>query len=508
MSEKKTEGLEMNFTPMRGIIGDIKRRAPHYLHDYKVGMHPKVLASTLFLFFACLANAVAFGALTGAVTDGAIGTVEMIAATAVGGIVFAIFSGQPLTILGGTGPIVIFTGLLFQVCKSYEIDFLATYAWVGIWSSILMVLLAVFNVSALMRYFTRFTDEIFAALIAVIFIVEAVKSMVTPFAVSPDDFKADVALLTLILGMGTFLLARNFKAFGRQVYTNKTIRGLISDFGPALAIGVMSAFAFIFDGMLTPPPIPEEFTTTTGRAWVVDIFAVPTWVIFGSIVPAIMATILLFLDQNITTNIVNAPMHKLTKGAGFHLDLLVVGVITGACSLLGLPWIVAATVHAVNHVKSLANMKTEQKGDQSKETIDTVIENRVSPLAIHVLIAGAIFALPLIKLIPMAVLFGLFLYMGFATLGGNQFWDRVTLWFTDKTKYPNTGYAQKVSASVVTKFTLIQVFALAALWVLKTSPIGILFPVLIALLVPLRLFMKRKFSEEDLHYLDSEEEED
>ena len=156
-------------------------------------------------------------------------------------------------------------------------------------------------------------------------------------------------------------------------------------------------------------------------------------------------------------------MHKLQKGAGFHLGLLVVGLITGACSIFGLPWIVAATVHAVNHVKSLANMKTEQKGDQSKEVIESVIENRVSPLAIHVLIAGAIFALPLIKLIPMAVLFGLFLYMGFATLGGNQFWDRVTLWFTDKTKYPTTGYAQNVSSSVVTKFTLIQVAALGAL---------------------------------------------
>ncbi|MEQ1842271.1 MAG: hypothetical protein ABL994_17840, partial [Verrucomicrobiales bacterium] len=31
----------------------------------------------------------------------------MIVATAAGGIVFALFGGQPLTILGGTGPIVI-----------------------------------------------------------------------------------------------------------------------------------------------------------------------------------------------------------------------------------------------------------------------------------------------------------------------------------------------------------------------------------------------------------------
>ena len=134
VSAEKDDGLEMNFTPMKGIIDDIRRRAPHYINDYTAGFHPKVLASTLFLFFACLANAIAFGALTGAVTGNEIGTVEMIAATAVGGIVFAVFSGQPLTILGGTGPIVIFTGLLYQVCASNDIPFLPVYAWVGIWS--------------------------------------------------------------------------------------------------------------------------------------------------------------------------------------------------------------------------------------------------------------------------------------------------------------------------------------------------------------------------------------
>lgn len=507
MSAEKDDGLEMNFTPMKGIIGDIRRRAPHYINDYTAGFHPKVLASTLFLFFACLANAIAFGALTGAVTGNEIGTVEMIAATAVGGIVFAIFSGQPLTILGGTGPIVIFTGLLYQVCASNDIPFLPVYAWVGIWSAIFMILLAVFNTSALMRYFTRFTDEIFAALIAVIFIVEACKNMITPFRA--ETLQPDIALLTLVLGLGTFMFARNFKGFARAPYGNKTIRGLISDFGPAIAIGLMSVFAFQFTTVkLEVPEIPAEFATTTGRPWLVDIWAVDTSVILYCIVPALMATILLFLDQNITTRIVNAPMHKLKKGAGFHLDLLVVGLITGACSIFGLPWIVAATVHAVNHVKSLANMKVVKNNGQSKEVIDSVIENRMSPLVIHILIAGSIFALDLIKLIPMAVLFGLFLFMGFATLGGNQFWDRVMMWITDKERYPDTEYVRKVPVKVISAFTLIQVVSLAALWVLKSSSLGILFPVLIAMLVPVRLFMNKKFSAEHLHALDSEEEED
>jgi hypothetical protein len=511
MSETKNEkkpvddGLQMTFRPFSGLRGDIRRRLPFYLDDYKQGAHPKVLASILFLFFACLANAVAFGGLTGLVTGGEIGTVEMIVATAVGGIIFAIFSGQPLTILGGTGPIVIFTGLLYAACESMNLPFLATYAWVGLWSGFFMVVLSVINASFLMRFFTRFTDEIFAALIAVIFIVEAVKNMVTPFR--DGESTESTALLTLVLGIGTFAVARILKNFAQTPYASRRIRAFISDFGPAIAIGAMTAFALFQPAVaLEAPAVPEKFDTTTGRPWLVDIFELPTWAILASAGPALMATILLFLDQNITTRLVNAPSHKLKKGPGFHLDLLVVGLITGACSIFGLPWIVAATVHALNHVKSLADVKVEGTGSQKRETIVSVRENRVSPLFIHIGIAASIFLLPLVKLIPMAVLFGLFLYMGFATLGGNQFWERLTLWVTDRKLYPATHYVRTVPGWVIHKFTIIQLGGLVALWLLKTSPLGILFPVLIALLVPLRLLMRKFFDEKHLEALDAEEE--
>lgn len=45
-------------------------QAPHYLSDFRDGANLKGLATTFFLFFACLAPAVAFGGLMGKVTDG------------------------------------------------------------------------------------------------------------------------------------------------------------------------------------------------------------------------------------------------------------------------------------------------------------------------------------------------------------------------------------------------------------------------------------------------------
>ena len=532
----KDDGLERTGRFCGGLIDDINRRMPSYLSDYTQGFHPKVLASTIFMYFACLANAVAFGLLTAVATGGQIGTTEMLVVTAIGGIVFAIFSGQPLTILGGTGPIVIFTGLLYLACKAVEVPFLPTYAWVGIWSGILMLICAVTDLSYLMKYFTRFTDEIFAALVALIFIVEAVKDTVHAFTdplKGQTEVSLETAFLTLILALGTYLIARNLKSIRNSNYLRWSVREFLADFGPSIAIGIMTAVAVYFgalsanvsifgnelnigtpDGVgLKTAGVPDTFGPSVERTWLVNIFAAPVWVWFASIIPAFMATILLYLDQNITTRLVNSPSNKLKKGAGFHLDLLVVGIITLVGSLFALPWMVAATVHALNHVKSLATTEVITEGGDRRERIKEVRENRVSPLLVHVLIGASLLLLPLVNLIPNAVLFGLFLYMGVTTLGGNDFFDRIRLWFTDPALYPNTHYIKRVPMKTIHIFTALQLLGLVSLWILKTTkvqgfPLGILFPLLIALLVPFRMSMDRFFNKDHLDILDSEEDED
>lgn len=505
-SGSNDDGLRWTGRFAGGLMDDLKRRLPFYGDDFIQGFHTKVLGSTLFLYFACLANAIAFGALTGFLTDGQIGTTEMMIATAVGGIAFALLAGQPLTILGGTGPIVIFTALLYQTSQSLGLEFLPIYSWVGIWSGLLLMVLAVIDASAMMRFFTRFTDEIFAALIAVIFIVEAC----TDIAMGFDDPNTpyDAALLGLVLALGTFILARTLQWFRNSAYLRWWMRDFLADFGPAIAIVVMTVVAILMHEVpRNHAQVPEVFGTTTGRPWLVDMFSVPTWIWFAAIMPAILAVVLLFLDQNITTRLVNAKHHKLKKGSGYHQDLFVVGLIVLVASLFGLPWIVAATVHSLNHVRSLASHRVVEKDGQSREEIVSVRENRISPLMVHVLIGASLLFLPLVAKIPMSVLFGLFLFMGFATLAGNEFFERVRMWAMDPKLYPKTHhFVGKVPMKVVHAFTAVQLVCLAALWVLKSSPLGLLFPVLIAMLVPIRRALPKFFDREHLRALDEEED--
>ena len=59
-----------------------------------------------------------------------------------------------------------------------QLNYLCFRFWIGMWVCLALLILVAFDLSALVRYITRFTEESFAMLIALIFIVEAFKKLV------------------------------------------------------------------------------------------------------------------------------------------------------------------------------------------------------------------------------------------------------------------------------------------------------------------------------------------
>lgn len=56
----------------------------------------------------------------------------MLIATSLNGIISGLFSGQPLMIMGPTGPFLVFEEMLYIFCKDYFcIEFLSVRCWVG-----------------------------------------------------------------------------------------------------------------------------------------------------------------------------------------------------------------------------------------------------------------------------------------------------------------------------------------------------------------------------------------
>ncbi len=506
-----SDGLVYTGRLFGGLMRDLRRRLPHYVGDFRDGLNLKCLSSTLFLFFACIAPAVTFGGIMGIQTDGNIGVVEMLVATTACGVVYALISGQPLIILAGVGPLLVFTSILFRFCGVLQLPFLPTYAWVGFWTALLLVVFAATDASCLMRHFTRFTDEIFSALMALIFIYEAIAAIVDIFhkSFAGESSNHDVAFLSLILAIGTFYIAISLSQFRRSKYLLPWMRESLADFGPTVALAAMTLVAWLLNQEVTTATlqVPDTFQTTAERGWLVDPFSVPLWVRLAAIGPALLAAVLVYLTHNITARLVNSPDHKLRKGPAYHLDLAVVGVLIGICSLFGLPWLVAATVRSLAHVRGLATVEEMIASDGTvRERVTHVKETRVTGLVIHAIIGLSLLLLPALKIVPMSVLYGIFLFMGVASMMGNQFFERLSLWLKDPTLYPTTHYIRRVPRWTIHGFTFLQLACLAILWIVQGSAMGILFPVFIALLVPMRLLAGRFFTPEHLAALDAEEE--
>lgn len=163
--------------PFGGLINDLKRRYPFFLSDIKDGLNPQCFAAAIFMYFAALSGAITFGGLMSDKTENLIGISETLVATCLAGIVFALLSGQPLVIVGSTGPLLLFDESLYEFCKANNLEYLTLRVYIGIWLGVIALIVASLEGSVFVKLFTRFTEEIFSALISLLYIVESVMKL-------------------------------------------------------------------------------------------------------------------------------------------------------------------------------------------------------------------------------------------------------------------------------------------------------------------------------------------
>lgn len=229
----------------------------------------------------------------------------------------------------------------------------------------------------------------------------------------------------------------------------KQVRQFISDFSVIIAIFSMTIIDYTCQIETPKLEVPSEFKPTLpGRAWVVSPLLNPMWSWAIAALPAILGTILIFMDQQITAVIVNRKENKLKKGCGYHLDLFVLAVLIQVCTVLGLPWFVAATVLSINHVNSL-KLESECAAPGEKPQFLGVREQRVTHILIFLMIGCSVLLTPLLRHIPMPVLFGVFLYMGVASLKGLQFFDRILIMFMPAKYQPDFMFLRQVRFRVI-----------------------------------------------------------
>uniref|UniRef100_A0A3B5AEQ8 Anion exchange protein n=1 Tax=Stegastes partitus TaxID=144197 RepID=A0A3B5AEQ8_9TELE len=547
-SKPRRDPLARTGRPFGGMIRDIKRRYQYYKSDITDALNAQVLAAVIFIYFAALSPAITFGGLLADKVENMMGVPELLISTSIQGIIFCFIAAQPVLVIGFSGPLLVFEEAFYAFCKSQGIEYIVGRVWVGVWLVIIVVIIVACEGSFLVRFISRFTQEIFSILISLIFIYETFAKLGRTFKAHPlilnyDHLNAtlenpwhpkveetiiydnatgnttviintinsaypNTALLSMCLMLGCFFIAFFLRQFKNGTFLPGKLRRLMGDFGVPIAIFLMIVVDYnIGDTYTQKLVVPKGLMVSNPakRGWLINPFGehkpFPVWVMFACCVPALLVFILIFLESQITTLIVSKPERKMVKGSGFHFDLLVLVGMGGLSAIFGVPWLSAATVRSVTHANALTVMS---KGP--KPVIEKVMEQRISGIVVALLVGLSILMEPILKLIPMSALFGIFLYMGVTSLNGIQLWDRMLLLLIPKKYHPDEPYATRVSTGRMHLFTAIQVVCLALLWIVKSSPVSLALPFILILTIPLRMFMTgRLFTELEMKCLDADD---
>ncbi|KAI9161004.1 hypothetical protein LWI28_013565 [Acer negundo] len=368
--------------PFRGIASDVRGRLSCYKQDWNGGIRSGfgILAPTTYIFFASALPVIAFGEQLSRYTDGSLSPVETLASTALCGIIHSILGGQPLLILGVAEPTVIMYTYLYNFAKGQE-DlgqklYLAWAGWVCVWTALLLFLLAIFNASDVINRFTRIAGELFGMLIAVLFMQEAIKGIVSEFEIpKAEDHRLEKyrfqwlylnGLLGVIFTFGLLYTALKSRKARSWWYGTGRIRSFIADYGVPLMVVVWTALSFSIPKKVPSgvprrlfSPLPWESASLDHWTVIKDMGNVPPAYIFAAFIPAVMIAGLYFFDHSVASQLAQQKEFNLKNPSAYHYDIFLLGFMTLLCGLLGLPPSNGVLPQSPMHTKSLAVLKRQ-----------------------------------------------------------------------------------------------------------------------------------------------------
>ncbi|XP_047162278.1 boron transporter 4-like [Vigna umbellata] len=394
--------MESLKTLFKGVKGDLEGRAVFYKDDWTTGLYSgtRILAPTIYIFFASALPVIAFGEQLSRDTDGSLSTVETLASTAICGIIHSILGGQPLLIIGVAEPTIIMYTYLYNFAKDKtslgrEL-FLAWAGWVCLWTALLLFLLAIFNAGNIINRFTRIAGELFGMLITVLFIQEAIKGIVSEFNVPKEgdptlekyhfNWLYANGLMGIIFSFGLLYTSLKSRRARSWLYATGWFRSFVADYGVPFMVVVWTALSFTVPSKV-PSGVPRRLTSplvwesTSLYHWTVikDMGKVSPSYIFAAFIPAIMIAGLYFFDHSVASQMAQQKEFNLKKPSAYHYDILLLGLTTLLCGLIGLPPSNGVLPQSPMHTKSLAalnkQMIRKKMVKSAKESIDLKANN-------------------------------------------------------------------------------------------------------------------------------------
>ncbi|UNI24124.1 hypothetical protein JDV02_009899 [Purpureocillium takamizusanense] len=382
------DGALRPFRLLRGDAASLRARWPS---DWTV-FNQQVVASAVYVFFTNLLPGITFAGDLAVQTGRSWGTVEVVLSTGLCGVVFAVFSAQPLTILGVTGPFAVLAENIYKLCETrFQVDFLALMAWTLIHAGWMHVLLAALNAHDwTMRYVTHFSADIFSLLNSVIYVHKAALELqrehararsraATSSSLGPDNggegIEAALApFLYAVLGAaGTCLLAVLLSTAPSSwaPLLPRWLRVGLGEYAAALSVLLWVGVPHVGDLVaLDHARLEVQGESLRPSAWparggfVVEFWRLPVGWVFLAAVPGAIVTVLFFFDHEISSIIcASRGRYGVRKPGGFAWDVALLGLTTAVCGVVGIPPANGLLPQAPLHTESLLYRRVDGRGD-------------------------------------------------------------------------------------------------------------------------------------------------
>jgi hypothetical protein len=501
-----------------GIYNDVKTRLPYYVSDFKDAWNYRVIPSTTFIFFTNLLPAIAFAQDMFDNTDDLYGLNEVLMSSAMAGVVFGLFSGQPLCIVGVTGPISIFSYTVYDIMKPRGTPYFPFMCWIYLWSMVMHLAIAVSNMISFLKIISLFSCEVFGFFICVVYIQKGVQILTNQFSeidAASGYLSALLSVLMVICGVGSFV-------FGSYLhYFKPWIRKVFVDYGVPLSVIFFTGFihfgGYLNDTKMAKLPVSSSFKPTKSgsdraHGWFIHFWPgenIDTGDVFLAIPFAILLTFLFYFDHNVSSLMCQSKEFPLTKPSSFHWDFALLGLTTGLAGILGLPAPNGLIPQAPLHTSSL--VVHDLGTGKPLSVVEQRITNTVQGLLTFMMMSPPF--LTVLGTIPQAVLSGLFFIMALTGLHGNPISNKIRFvlmdqdyidndplcpeYFKEYSRYPNKKYFYI--------YLLLQIIAAAAEVAITMTKGAVGFPgVLLFFAFAAKWLWPLFIPKEDLDLLDSE----
>lgn len=494
----------------KGIYMDLCDRLPYYKQDWLDAWDYRVIPSLLETYFNNLLPAIAFAQDMFDRTDNLYGVNEILLSSALGGIVFGVLSGQPLCIVGVTGPISIFHYTVYDIIKPLNTNYFGFMFWVDLWAFIFHLILAFTNMVSLLQYVTTFPCDIFGLFINIVYIQKGIQILIRQFhekgTSNNEHLVSGFASIVVALLMTLFGLF--FKQFYKFNYLPHQLRKFISDYSTALSVVFWSGFIH-FGGYLNDVkfqflPITKSFFPTTdmgrnSKTWLA-YKTISTKNVIIALPFGIILTILFYFDHNVSSLMAQRAQYRLTKPSSFHYDFLLLGITTVVAGVLGIPPPNGLIPQAPLHTESLLVL---DKNNNVIRCVEQRFTNTVQGLLMIATMARPF--LICLGQIPQSVLAGLFFIMGIQGLIDNTIISRILWIFIDPTIKNNKTSPNPISNIPLRSLLIFIAFSLAGFvgeFAITNTIAAIGFPLMLLLTVIVSFLFPKIFTEEELKILD------